>query len=303
MKTVSIAEFGGPDVLHAAEAPTPRPGAGQVLVRVHAVGVNPMDSRIRSGAFNAVFPTPLPAVLGLEFAGTIRQLGDDVIGVEVGDRVVGWATGSTGSYAEYVVSDDYVSIPEGVSFSQAVAVPIATDTASRVLGELAVTAGETLLINGASGAVGAIATQLAVELGAHVIGTAGAANLHGVRALGADAIEYGAGLAERIRSITPRVDAVFDVAGKGALPDAIALRGGTERIITIADPAAHGLGVRFSADDGSGHNLAAITSVLDGIARGNVTVSVAHTLPLDQAAEAHRISDDGHPGGKIVLEP
>src|SRR5258707_15668836 len=115
MKATVITGFGDASVLHVEEVATPEPGPGQIRVRVHAIGVNPMDGKIRSGGMNAVFPTPLPAILGLEYAGTVDGLGEGVTDVRPGDRVVGWADAPHGSYAELTVSSAYVRIPDGVS--------------------------------------------------------------------------------------------------------------------------------------------------------------------------------------------
>lgn len=300
MKAAVITAFGDPSVLHEAEVDVPEPGAGQIRVRVQAVGVNPMEGKIRSGAFDL----PLPAVLGFEFAGVVDVLGERVTGVRVGDRVVGWPDGPVGSYAELTVSSSYVPIPDAVSFDDAAAVLVAADTASRVLAELGVRPDETLLVHGASGAVGSVAVQLAVALGARVIGTAGAGSLDYVESLGATAVEYGDDLVERVRAAVPAgVDAVLDAAGKGALPASIELRGGTDRIVTIADPAAADLGVAFSAGTSANRNLAGVRDALEKLVDGSLAVRIGHTLPLHDAAAAHRLVDSGHPGGKVLLVP
>jgi NADPH:quinone reductase-like Zn-dependent oxidoreductase len=262
--------------------------------------VNPLESKIRAGAI----PVPLPAVLGFEFAGIVDALGAEVSDVQPGDRVVGWPDGTIGSYAEQTVSSSYVLLPDAVSFEEAAAILVAADTASRVLAELGVRPGETLLIHGAGGAVGSVATQLAVARGARVIGTAGEASLEYVESLGATAVPYGDSLADRVRAAAPEgVDAVLDAAGKGALPVSIDLRGGTSRIVTIADPAAGDLGVAFSAGTPANRNLDGVRDALQMLSDGRLTVRIGHVLPLRDAAAAHRLSDSDHPGGKILLVP
>jgi NADPH:quinone reductase-like Zn-dependent oxidoreductase len=184
-----------------------------------------------------------------------------------------------------------------------VTVPVAAGTAARALRELHLQPGETLLINGASGAVGGMAVQLALIRGVSVVGTAGPANLDTVRALGATAVAYGEGLPDRVRRLGLNVDAVLDTAGKGALPDLIALRGSTHRVVTIADEQAESLGVTFSAGAGFSHDTQDIATALQALADGTLRTRIGHVLPLAQAARAHEISDSGHPGGKIILTP
>ena len=303
MKAISFDTFGGPEVLHVTELPLPEPGPGQVRIRVHAAGVNPADGKIRSGAMEQVFATRLPAVPGFEMAGVVDALGDGVTGTAVGDRVVGWSAFPAGGYAEYALSGVYGPIPDELEFTRAVTLPVATATSTRVLGLLDVKAGETLLIHGASGSVGEVATQFAITRGATVIGTASEANQDRVRALGAVATVYGPGLVDRVRALAPNgVDAVLDAAGRGVLPNSIELRGGTDRIVTIADPAAQGLGVTFSGgpDVRSGDDLARYAAQL---VAGKLTTSVGSLHPLTDAVTAQELSDSGRAGGKVVLVP
>lgn len=301
MKAIVFDTFGGTEVLHEAEIATPRPGPGEVRVRVHAVGVNPIDGKIRSGAMEAVFPTALPAVPGLEVAGVVDALGEGVDDLGIGDEVLGWA--DSGAYAEYALASvtGLAPKPAGLDWAHAAALPVASETAERVLDLLGVSAGETLLIHGASGGVGTIAVQLAVARGARVVGTAGADNQAYVAGLGATALVYGDGLVERVRALAPEgVDAVFDAAGKGALEDSVALRGGTDRIVTIADPRARELGIAFSG--GAQHRFAArLAELAQQAADGTLVTTVSATYPLASAAEAQQAGDSGHSRGKLVL--
>src|SRR3954454_442956 len=258
MKAILFERFGGTEVLHEADIEAPQPGPGQIRVRVRAAGLNALDGKIRSGALEAVFPTPLPSVPGHELAGVVDALGEGVQDVQVGDKVLGWS--DTGSYAEYALATIVAPKPADLDWQHAVALPVAGETAERVLNLLGVAAGETVLMHGAAGAVGTLAVQLATARGARVIATAGPANQEYLVSLGATATVYGEGLIERVRALAPDgVDAVFDLAGKGALEDSIALRGGTSRIVTIADSRAQQLGVTFSggARGGSAISLAA----------------------------------------------
>lgn len=298
MKAVVIDEFGGPGVLHVADRELPEPGAGQVRVRVRAAGVNGIDGTIRAGAAQQMFPTQLPAVLGLEIAGTVDGVGPGVEGLAAGDDVLGFADG--GGYAEYALATTVAPKPAGLGWTEAAALPVAAETALRVLRLLEVTQGDTLLIHGAAGGVGTVAVQLAVARGAIVIGTASEANHDYLREIGATPVLYGEGLVERVRAAAPDgVDAVFDAAGRGALPDSIGLRGGTSRIVTIADPAAFGLGIPFSGE--ADRDAGDLAEVARQAGDGRLRVTVAETYSLEEAPAAHEAVATGHGRGKVVL--
>lgn len=298
MKAVVIDEFGGPGVLHVVDRELPEPGAGQVRVRVRAAGVNGIDGTIRSGAAQQMFPTQLPAVLGLEIAGTVDGVGPGVEGLAAGDDVLGFADG--GGYAEYALATTVAPKPAELGWTEAAALPVAAETALRVLGLLEVTQGDTLLIHGAAGGVGTVAVQLAVARGATVIGTASEANHDHLRELGATPVLYGEGMVDRVRAAAPDgVDAVFDAAGRGALPDSIGLRGGTSRIVTIADPAAFGLGILFSGE--AARDAGDLAEVARQAGDGRLRVTVAETYSLEEAPAAHEAVATGHGRGKVVL--
>ncbi|MCA1717078.1 MAG: NADP-dependent oxidoreductase, partial [Actinobacteria bacterium] len=201
MKAVVIDEFGGPEVLHVVDRELPEPGTGQVRVRVRAAGVNPVDSKIRSGAAQQMFPTQLPAVLGIEIAGTVDGVGPGVDGLAVGDDVLGFADG--GGYAEYALATTVAPKPAQLEWAAAAALPVAAETALRVLNLLEVTQGDTVLIHGAAGGVGTVAVQVAVARGATVIGTASEPNHDYLRELGATPVLYGDGLVDRVREVAP----------------------------------------------------------------------------------------------------
>ncbi|MFL5996915.1 MAG: NADP-dependent oxidoreductase [Streptomyces sp.] len=298
MKAILFDRFGGTDVLHEADIEVPQPGPGQIRVRVRAAGLNALDGKIRSGAMAAAFPTPLPAVPGAELAGVVDALGEGVQDVQVGDEVLGWS--DTGSYAEFALATTVAPKPAGLDWQHAVALPVAGETAERVLDLLGVAAGETVLMHGAAGAVGTLAVQLATARGARVIATAGPANQDYLTSLGATATVYGEGLVERVRALAPDgVDAVFDLAGKGALEDSITLRGGTDRIVTIADFRARQLGITFSSG-GQERSAARLAELAEDAASGKVVTTVT-AYPLAQAATAQQVSDAGHVRGKLVL--
>lgn len=298
MRAIQFDRFGGTEVLHEADIEIPEPGPGQVRVRVEAAGVNALDGKVRSGAMQARFPTPLPAVPGYEVAGVVDALGPGPQAVQVGDEVLGWS--DTGSYAQYALATTVTRMPAGLDWPHAVALPVAGETAERVLDLLGVSAGETVLIHGAAGAVGTLAVQLALARGATVIGTAGPANQDYLASLGATPTLYGEGLIERVRALAPDgVDAVLDAAGKGALEDSITLRGGTERIVTLADFRAHQLGITFSTG-GQEHSTARLAALAQDAATGKVVTTVT-AYPLAQAATAQQVSDTGHVRGKLVI--
>ncbi|GAB3712762.1 NADP-dependent oxidoreductase [Amycolatopsis oliviviridis] len=293
MRAITITQYGDTDVLRSAEAPVPEPGPGQVRVAVKAAGVNPIDWKIRSGAMVEVYPVEFPHILGHEFAGVVDAVGEGA-GFAVGDEVFGWA--DTGSYAEYALASKLTRKPAGLSWAEAAALPVAGETALRVLGELEIKPGETLVLHGASGQVGRVATQAAVALGATVIGLAGASSLDEVKELGAVPVQYGDGWVSRVRSAAPDgVDAVFDAAGFGVLADSVDLLGSPDRLITIADPAAYAQGLKFSA---GGEQTAAVLE--DLVSRG-LKLKLGTAYALADAAEAHRESATGHAGGKITL--
>jgi NADPH:quinone reductase-like Zn-dependent oxidoreductase len=296
-------EFGGPEVLRLKEIEEPHAGPGEVRVKVRAAGVNPADVKIRRGWFEVVRATTFPAIPGLEVAGIVDELGEGVTDLAVGDEVVGWS--KSGAYAEHALVGVVAKKPAELPWDEAVALPVAGETSARVLGQLGVRQGETVLVNGAAGGVGAVAVQLAVALGATVIGTASEANHDYLRSLGAVPVTYGDGLVERVRTAAPQgVDAVFDVAGGGALPDSIELRGGTDRIITIADPAAQELGVPFSSGGTPPEQQkAGLAEQLELAADGKLRLKVTETFALADAGKAQDVSEAGHAGGKLVVIP
>jgi NADPH:quinone reductase-like Zn-dependent oxidoreductase len=301
LKAVRFSQFGGPEVLEIVDLPDPHPGPGQVRIAVRAAGVNPSDWKKRKGLMDS----ELPQTLGYEAAGVVDELGEGVADVAVGDRVFGFSADGA-AQAELAVLSWYAPIPPSLDFPGAAALPAAVETATRALDQLASGgeswSGRTLLINGASGSVGSAAVQLAVLRGARVIGTASPANHTYLRSLGAEPVAYGEGLVERVRALAPDgVDLALDVAGSGVLPELIELVGGPEHVVTIADfGGAQEYGVRFSRGD-TGRALYALAGIGELIESGGFSLPVAQTFPLAEVAEAHRVSEDGHVRGKLVL--
>ena len=298
MKAIQYSQFGGPEVLEVAELPDPNPGPGQIRVAVRAAAVNPVDWKMRRGMMGG----ELPQTTGREVAGVVDQVGEGVTDVRPDDRVFGFAAGGGGA-AELALLTDYAPIPPSLDFAEAAGLPVAVETAVRTLDLLGVTAGTTLLVNGAAGAVGSSATQIARSRDARVIGTASPNNRDYLRSLGAEPTTYGDGLTERVRTLAPGgVDAALDAAGGGALPALIELVGDPGRVVTIADyPGAQETGAQFSGGMGSGRALHALREIGEVIESGQFTLPVAQTFPLEQIAEAHRLSEAGHVRGKLVL--
>ena len=298
MRAAQFSQFGGPEVLEIVELPDPHPAAGQIRVAVRAAAINPVDWKVRSGMMGG----DLPQTTGREVAGVVDEIGEGVTDSAVGDEVFGFAAGGGGA-AEFALLEDYAPIPPSLDFAAAASLPVAVETAVRTLDALGVTAGQTVLINGAAGGVGQAAVQIARNRGARVIGTASEANHEFLRALGAQATTYGDGLAERVRELAPEgVDAALDAAGGGALPALVQVTGDPQRVITIADyQGAQETGVPFSGGMGTGRAVHALREIAEPIEAGKFTLPVAQTFGLEEIAEAHRVSQDGHVRGKLVL--
>lgn len=295
MRKVSFAEFGGPDVLQLIDAEEPHAGPGQIRVAVRAAGVNPVDWRVREGQKLAAHPLALPSGVGLDAAGVVDEVGAGVEGVAVGDRVFG--EGSS-TYAEFAVLAHWARMPEGLSFEEAAGYPCVMETALRVIGEVGVVPGQTLLVSGASGGVGSAVLQVARDRGIAVIATAGAGNQEYVRGLGARATTYGDGWVERVRRLGP-VDAALDLAGSGVIRELVELTGDPNKVISIADLDAPDLGVRFSGVAGSVPD--ALATTVDLLTRGKLHIPVEKAYPLTDAVAAHIDSQAGHTRGRRVI--
>jgi NADPH:quinone reductase-like Zn-dependent oxidoreductase len=302
MKAVTFTEYGGPEVLRVGEVDEPHPGPGQVRIAVRAAGVNPIDWKARSGMLREVMPVSFPVVDGREAAGVVDEVGPDVTGAGGGDEVFGFAVG--GAAAEFAVLDDFARKPAGLSWEEAAGLPVAAETSVRVFTVLGgVGEGQTLVIDGAAGGVGAVAVQLAVARGARVIGTASERNHEFLRSLGAEPTTYGPGLVERVRALAPDgVDLAFDTAGQGGVRDLITLTGDPAGVATIADFGAAALGVKVTGG-ADRRAVEALAEAAELIEAGRLHVPVAQTFTFAQAAEAHRVSQDGHVRGKLILVP
>jgi NADPH:quinone reductase-like Zn-dependent oxidoreductase len=302
MKAVTFSDYGPPEVLQVTDAEEPHAAPGQIRAAVRAAGVNPIDWKARSGMLREVRPLSFPVVDGREAAGVVDEVGEGVTDVAAGDEVFGFSVG--GAAAEHAVLDDYARKPAGLAWEDAAALPVAVETSLRVfdlLGGLG--AGQTIVINGAAGGVGVAAVQIARARDARVIGTASEANHEFLRSLGAEPTTYGDGMADRIRALAPDgVDLAFDTAGKGGVPDLIAVTGDPARVATIADFSAAALGVKVSGG-AEGRAPGALDEAARLVEADRLSVPVARTFTFAEAPEAHRMSEDGHVRGKLVLVP
>jgi NADPH:quinone reductase-like Zn-dependent oxidoreductase len=294
-----LTTYGPPNVLEWTDVATPEPSERQVRIKVRVSGVSPTDLKIRRGDLNGVFPLPEPAVLGFETAGVVDAIGGEVSGVAVGDEVAALLP-SLGGYGEYALAAAWTPKPPQVTWNDAGALPASVEAAVGVLRQLEVAEGETLLILGAGGSVGIIATQLAIRQGLKVIGAVGGRDEALTREFGATPVRYGSNLLASVREVTDRVDATFDAAGKGGLQDAITLTGGSERVITLADEHAAELGVRLSAPtpdrapDG-------VEIGMQLLASGDLRLRSQQSLPMSAAAEAHWLLEEGRVHHKLLL--
>jgi NADPH:quinone reductase-like Zn-dependent oxidoreductase len=289
--------FGGPEVLEIVDLPDPHPGAGEIRIKVRAAGINASDWKKRQGLMDQ----ELPQTLGYEAAGIVDEIGEDVSGISVGDRVFG-ASPYGAAQAELAVLSYWAPIPDSLDYATAAAIPAAVETAARSLDQLGVRAGSIVLINGASGSVGTAAVQLAVARGARVIGTGSPGTHEALRSLGAEPVAYGEGMSDRIMAIVASgVDVALDVAGNGVLPELVKLAAGPEHVITVADfLGAKQTGVRFSRGD-AGRATYALADVARMAASGQFFITVGQTFPLAEVAEAHRVGEAGTIRGKLVL--
>ena len=308
MKRVSFAEFGGPEVLRLTDDEEPHAGPHQVRIAVRAAGVNPADWRNREGHFRNARPvaspaeagrrdgpTELPSGVGQDAAGVVDEVGEGVEGISIGDRVFGRGSNT---YAEFAVLWSWTRMPQDLTFEEAAGYPSVVETALRILREVGVEAGQTLLVSGASGGVGSAVLQIARDRGITVIATAGTANQDYLRGLGALATTYGEGWVERVRDLGS-VDAALDLAGSGVIRELVELTGDSQRVVSIADLSAPAFGVRFA---GVGGNMfEALTEAVDLIERGKLRIPIEKSYTLAEAANAHIDSQAGHTRGRRVI--
>lgn len=308
MKATQIHTYGKPDVLVYEDAPRPEPKADEVLIRVHAAGVNPADWKIRQGYLQDKFPFPMPLILGYDVAGTIEATGAEVTTLKLGDAVFAMLPlNQLGAYAEYVVAQAAIVAPKPTSLDFVTAAGIASIalTAWQALFDLAeLQAGQTILIHGASGGVGSFAVQFAKWKGATVIGTASTSNIEQIQQLGVDrAIDY---KTQRFEDHVSNVDVVLDMIGKETRQRSwqvlkpsgilISTEGAAE---PVEAPSANVRGVPIFVEPKSSAQHQQIGQLID---QGQIQPPQIETLPLAAAAEVHDALQNQHRHGKFVLQ-
>jgi NADPH:quinone reductase-like Zn-dependent oxidoreductase len=306
MKAIRIHNYGGPEVLRYEDAPRPEPGAGEILIRIHAAGVNPIDWKIRDGYMKEALPNSLPLIPGWDVSGVVEKTGPEVSRLKEGDEVYG-VTDITrdGSYAEYMVAleSELALKPKSLHHAHAAGVPIGALTAWQALfdvGELR--PGERVLIHAGAGGVGHLAIQLAKLKGAQVFATASTRNQELLRELGADEpIDY---TTQRFEDVAGDVDVVLDTVGGETQERSCKTlkKGGI--LVSLTEPpsaekaAAHGVRATFHAGHPRADQLAEIAALIDS---GEIKVLIDRIIPLSEARRAQELSQSGRARGKIVL--
>ena len=307
MKAIVVHEYGGPEVLKYEDAPRPEPKEDQILVRVIAAGVNPVDGMIRSGMFAKHEKAAFPMILGGDIAGVVENVGNKITKYKAGDPVFAYLSlKNGGGYAEYALATEREATlkPKSLTYVEAAAVPVVALTAWQALVDTAkLSAGQTVLIHGGSGGVGTFAIQIAKARGAKVIATASTANQHLLKELGADiAVDY---TKQKFEDLAKDVDVVLDSVGKDTLARSygVVKKGGfIVSIVARLDQAEldkDGIhGATLSVDPNS-EELAEIGKLID---EKKIKVIVSQTFPLSEAVKAQEQAATGHTRGKIVLK-
>ena len=301
-----INEYGDESVLNYTDAKRPEPKDNEVLIKVHAAAVNPVDWKIRDG-LGEMFGLKFPIILGCEIAGTVEEVGGDVGNFKRGDAVYGYIGSHAGGYAEYAIAkpDEIAFVPDSLDFENAAAIPVGALTAWQSMFDLAnLQNGQTILIHGASGGVGSMAVQLAKSKGAKVIGTASGKNEEFVKSLGADEfVDY---TKVKFEDVIKDVDVVFDTIGGDTLTRSFqTLKKGGFLVTAVSPPSEEKAG-EFGAKAAmvnvqpSAKQLSEINRLIDG---GKLKTHVGTVLPLAEVKKAHQLSESGHTRGKIVLKP
>jgi NADPH:quinone reductase-like Zn-dependent oxidoreductase len=301
MKAIRIHEFGGPEVLKYEDIPEPKPGPGEIRIRVIAAGVNPMDWKVRRGGMNL----PLPMIMGIDVSGVIDSLGPEVNAFHRRDQVFAKVSLGQGGYAEYTVTNASQAAlkPRSIGFVEAAAIPTAGLAAWQSLFDIAgLEKGQSVLIQGAAGGVGSFAVQFAKWKGAHVIGTASSRNAEFLKSIGADAVvDY---RAQRFEEVVHDVDVVLDTVGGDTFDRSWnVLKPGGFLVTTVANvperaAEAHGVRAKGLMTKPDGSELAQIASIID---EKHIKPVVTTVLPLADARKAQEMSESRHTRGKIVL--
>ena len=307
MKAVVIHEYGGPDVLKYEDIPRPEPKDDQLLIRVIAAGVNPVDGMIRSGMFDREGSRAFPIILGGDVAGVVEKVGSKVTKLKAGDPMFAYVSlDNSGGYAQYALVPEREAAPKpkSLTYVEAAAVPIVAMTAWQALVDTAkLSAGQTVLIHGGSGGVGSFAIQIAKARGAKVIATASTANQDFLKQLGADvAIDY---TKQKFEDVAKDVDVVLDSIGGDTLARSYGVVKTGGIIVSIvarlneSELEKHGIrGAALSVEPNS-EELAEIGKLIDD---RKIKVIVSQTFPLSEAMKAQEQVATGHTRGKVVLK-
>ena len=306
MKAIVMHEFGGPEVLHLEDVPRPRPAAGEVLVKVNATSINPVDTKIREGKSKQKFPTSFPLIPGWDVSGVVEEAGSGVKAFKKGDEVYGRPFPTrNGAYAEYVVvqEGEIGPKPKSIDHITAAAVPLAGLTAWQGLFDYGhLQKDQKVLIHAASGGVGTFAIQFAKWKGAYVIGTTSAQNIELVKKLGADeVIDY---KKEKFEDKLKGIDLVLDAIGGDTQKRSLQVLKNGGRLITTVKPE-FGEEAKEKNIHLEGYTAQTYPAQLQQIAElidaGKVKPVIAKVLPLEDAAEGQKLIAEGHTVGKIVL--
>jgi NADPH2:quinone reductase len=310
-RAVVAPTYGGPEVLEVREVEVPAPGAGEVTIEVRAAGLNPVDFKLFSGARGAD-PDALPVPVGLEVAGVLTAIGPDTEiasgGGEVGDEVLAFRVSGGYSSALTVPAADVFAKPATLDLPEAANLLLVGGTAADMLRIVPAREGTTVVIHGASGAVGVSLLQQLAPLGVRAIGTASEANFDEVRRFGGEPVTYGDGLEGRLRDLAPEgFDAAYDCVGTDEAVDVSLALVDRARLVTIAAAGRAGEEgfevVGAARPDSAAFRDANRASLVDMAARGDLIVPVARTFPLDEAVAALTLLASEHPGGKLALIP
>lgn len=307
MKAIQIHEFGGPEVLKFEEATRPTPAPDEVLIKVYASGVNPVDWKIRAGLAQKKFPVHLPLIPGWDVSGEIEEVGRNILNFKKGNEVYSRPDPTrNGTYAEYVVvkANQVNNKPKSINHEKAAAVPLAGLTAWQGLFDFGrLEPGQKVLIHAASGGVGSFAVQFAKWKGAYVIGTASEENIDFLYELGADEVfDY---KTEKFEDKVKDVDLVFDLIGGDTQKRSLKVIKKGGRLITTVQPQnqeeakSKNIHIEGFMTQSLPEELQQMADLIDS---GKMKPIVSQIFPLKQAAEAHRKIETGHTRGKIVLK-
>jgi len=298
MKAVRFHQYGGPEVLKIEEVNIPEPGPGQIIIAVKAAGVNKIDGTLRAGYLHDFMPVSFPAGVGLDASGIVTAIGERVTGVAIGDAVFGKGENTV---AEYAILHEWAHKPDSISFGEAAGYPIPVETAFRIIDEVGIRKGETLLVSGASGGVGSAVIQFARAAGINTIGTASESRHDYLLSIGAIPTTYGPGLSARVAALAPDgVQAALDIAGSGIIPELIQITGDPNKVLTIVDVSAHEFGIKTSFEP---RNLTpAMEAAMGLFNEGRFSLPVARVFSMDQVGLAQELSTKAEGQGRLIIK-